>query len=120
MASRKLTKQIYKLLKKAVAAGTRKDCIAYGVKACARDLRRDKTGFLIIAGDMGPIDLISHLPVFAEEKDVPYCFIPCKEDLAAAVNTHDTLCVFVKENESITKLYATVLEEIKNVPAPVS
>jgi H/ACA ribonucleoprotein complex subunit 2 len=32
----------------------------------------------IIAGDISPIDVISHLPVFCEEQDVPYIFVTSK------------------------------------------
>ena len=33
----------------------------------------------MIAGDISPIDVITHLPVFCEDRDVPYIFVPSKE-----------------------------------------
>ena len=35
----------------------------------------------MIAGDISPIDVISHVPIFCEEKDVPYIYVPSKQVL---------------------------------------
>jgi H/ACA ribonucleoprotein complex subunit 2 len=36
---------------------------------------------LILAGNITPIDVITHLPVLAEENNIPYVFVPSKEEL---------------------------------------
>ena len=33
----------------------------------------------IIAGDISPIDVITHLPILCEDKDIPYVYVPSKE-----------------------------------------
>ena len=33
---------------------------------------------VVIAADISPLDVISHLPVFCEEKSVPYMFVASK------------------------------------------
>lgn len=33
----------------------------------------------IIAGDISPIDVITHVPVMCEDADVPYCYVPSKQ-----------------------------------------
>lgn len=33
----------------------------------------------IIAGDISPIDVITHVPVLCEEADIPYIYVPSKE-----------------------------------------
>lgn len=33
----------------------------------------------VIAGDISPIDVITHLPVLCEENDIPYIYVPSKE-----------------------------------------
>ena len=33
----------------------------------------------VIAGDISPIDVITHVPVLCEEADVPYIYVPSKE-----------------------------------------
>ena len=34
---------------------------------------------MIIAGDISPIDVVTHLPVLCEDHDVPYIYVPSKE-----------------------------------------
>jgi len=34
---------------------------------------------VILAGDTNPIDVICHMPVLCEEKEIPYCYVPSKE-----------------------------------------
>ncbi len=35
-------------------------------------------GLVIIAGDISPIAVISHLPVLCEDNDIPYIYVPSK------------------------------------------
>lgn len=42
---------------------------------------------VILAGDISPLDILSHLPVLCEEQDVPYIFVASKEALGAASST---------------------------------
>ena len=34
---------------------------------------------VIIAGDVSPLDIISHMPVLCEDKNIPYCYAPSKD-----------------------------------------
>jgi H/ACA ribonucleoprotein complex subunit 2 len=55
---------------------------------------------LIIAGDINPMDIISHLPVLSEEAQVPYIFVPSKAELGLASSTkRPTSCVMVCPNQ---------------------
>lgn len=54
------------------------------------------TRFLVLAADITPMDIISHLPVLAEEANIPYVFVPSKEELGQASSTkRPTSCVMV-------------------------
>ena len=33
---------------------------------------------VVLAGDVTPIDVYSHLPVMCEDRNVPYCYVPSK------------------------------------------
>lgn len=55
---------------------------------------------LILAADINPIDIISHLPVLSEEARVPYVFVTSKEELGHASSTkRPTSCVMVCPNQ---------------------
>ena len=51
---------------------------------------------LILAADITPMDIISHLPVLSEDENVPYIWLPSKEELGSASGTkRPTSCVMV-------------------------
>lgn len=93
LASKKTTKKAHKLVKKAASIKR----IRRGVKEVVKGLRKGETGLAILAGDIYPIDVVSHLPVLLEENNVPYIFVPSKFDLGAAASTkRPTSCVLVR------------------------
>ena len=55
-----------------------------GVKEVVKALKKDTKGFCVIAGDISPIDVITHVPILCEEADVPYVYVHSKEELGAA------------------------------------
>jgi len=83
LASKKSTKKVHKLVKK--AAGQKQ--IRRGVKEVIKGIRKGETGLAILAGDIYPLEVISHIPILLEEKDIPYLFVPSKQDLGAAAST---------------------------------
>ncbi len=52
----------------------------------------------VIAGDISPVDVITHLPVLCEENDIPYIYVPSKEVRGASVSP------VVLENTSVCGL----------------
>jgi len=115
LANKKSTKKIHKLVKKASSA----KILRRGVKELVKGVRKGDKGLAILAGDIYPLDVISHLPIMLEEKNIPYMFVPSKLDLGAAANTkRPTSCVLVmepnkqKDFEGL-ELYDAILEEAK-------
>lgn len=49
-----------------------------GVKEVVKSIRKGAKGLCIIAGDISPLDVVSHLPVFCEESGVQYVFVTSK------------------------------------------
>eukprot|EP00584_Thalassiosira_punctigera_P006906 CAMPEP_0172525444 /NCGR_PEP_ID=MMETSP1067-20121228/468_1 /TAXON_ID=265564 ORGANISM="Thalassiosira punctigera, Strain Tpunct2005C2" /NCGR_SAMPLE_ID=MMETSP1067 /ASSEMBLY_ACC=CAM_ASM_000444 /LENGTH=180 /DNA_ID=CAMNT_0013308697 /DNA_START=113 /DNA_END=655 /DNA_ORIENTATION=+ len=97
LASKKSTKRAHKLVRKA----TQSKSLRRGVKELVKGLRKGDKGLAILAGDVFPIDVISHLPVLLEEHNIPYLFVPSKRDLGAAACTkRPTSCVLVKAKTS--------------------
>ena len=116
MASKKLTKRLYKAVKKAQKAKRLKR----GVREVVKGLRKNEKGVVILAGDVSPIDVISHIPVFCEEKGVPYCYVPSRKDLgAAALTKRPTSVVIVQQNEEYKKLYDECYSAVDALPLPI-
>lgn len=92
LASKKLNKKLLKTVKKASKAKN----VKRGVKEVVKALRKGDKGLVVIAGDIYPEDVISHIPVLCEENSVPYIFIPSKQDLGSAGSTkRPTSVVFI-------------------------
>mmetsp|Transcript_15898 Transcript_15898/g.23248 ORF Transcript_15898/g.23248 Transcript_15898/m.23248 type:complete len:154 (+) Transcript_15898:181-642(+) len=119
LASKKSTKKAHKLVKKASSA----KIIRRGVKEVIKGIRKNEKGLCILAGDIYPIDVISHLPILLEEKGIPYLFVPSKQELGAAACTkRPTSVVLVRDPKKATgskksfdgeDLYNTLVDEAK-------
>ncbi|RLV85185.1 H/ACA ribonucleoprotein complex subunit 2 [Meyerozyma sp. JA9] len=110
LAPKKVNKKILKTVKKASKAKH----VKRGVKEVVKALRKGEKGLVIIAGDISPPDVISHIPVLCEDSSVPYVFIPSKEDLGSAGATkRPTSCVMVVPGGGKTKKNADKIDEYK-------
>jgi len=77
LADLKLTTRGLKLARKAAKAR----CIRRGVKEVLKAIRRKEKGVAIFAGNISPVEVIAHIPILCEENNIPYFFVPTKEDL---------------------------------------
>ncbi|CAL9078407.1 unnamed protein product, partial [Musa textilis] len=50
-----------------------------GVKEVVKSVRRGHKGLCVIAGNISPIDVITHVPILLEEADIPYIYVPSEE-----------------------------------------
>lgn len=68
----------------------------------------------IIAGDISPIDVITHVPVLCEESGILYCYVPAKDDLgSASLTKRPTSCVLVTKTEKNGDRFDKVKSELK-------
>jgi len=92
LAEKKLMKKLHKVVKKASKARQ----VKRGVKEVVKGIRKGEKGLLVLAADINPIDIISHLPIMSEEAQIPYVFVTSKEELGQASSTkRPTSCVMV-------------------------
>lgn len=74
----------------------------------------------IIAGDISPIDVITHLPILCEENGISYIYVNSKEALGTSSQTkRPTSCVLINstkiQEEKVKNLFDEVLSEIKTL-----
>ena len=85
----------------------------------------------MLAGNISPIDVITHVPVLCEDAGVPYIYVPSKEALGAAGGTKRPTSVMLvlpdplkgpavagADSEQLAAEYAKVIAKIK-AKAPV-
>lgn len=85
---------------------------------------------VVLAGDISPLDILSHIPVLCEETDNPYIFVTSKDDLGAASSTkRPTSCVMIcpgggkkaagkpedKPKEDYSEDYNAIAKEVKQL-----
>lgn len=72
---------------------------------------------VVLAGDISPMDILTHLPVLAEDASCPYIFVSSKELLGQASSTkRPTSCVMMcpadlKSNPKMSKKAKEVIEK---------
>jgi len=117
MASRKLAKKIFKVLKKSYKV---KYQVRIGMKECQLRIRKGERGFVVFAGDVTPIDIYCHMPSVCEEKKIPYVYVPTKRDLGSGMGVRrGSLMVMVRPHEDYQELYDECEQALKELPTAV-
>jgi len=83
-----------------VLAAAKNRAIKRGVKEVVKAVRKSPlanpsanpstttpTGLVILAADISPMDVISHIPVLCEDHGIPYVYVPSRAELGAAGST---------------------------------
>jgi len=55
-----------------------------GANEATKTLNRGISEFVVLAADTEPLEILLHLPLLAEDKNVPYVFVPSKQALGRA------------------------------------
>ncbi|PON92693.1 H/ACA ribonucleoprotein complex, subunit Nhp2, eukaryote [Trema orientale] len=129
LAGKKLCKRTLKLVRRAAEH----KCLKRGVKEVVKSIRRGHkgkqsatgtnpipvqvpmVGVCVIAGNISPIDVITHVPILCEESEIPYVYVPSKEDLAnAGATKRPTCCVLVSTKPAKGQLSPEEQEKLKS------
>ncbi|KAG7270581.1 hypothetical protein CRUP_000146 [Coryphaenoides rupestris] len=116
LASRKLSKKLYKCVKKAAKLKQ----IRRGVKEVQKFINKGEKGIVVLAGDTLPIDVYCHLPVMCEDRSLPYAYVPSKLDLGSSAGSKRPTCVIlIKPHEDYQEAYDECLGEVTVLPKPL-
>lgn len=107
--------RIYKTIKKAHKVKK----IFFGVKSVNKAIRKGNKGIVVLAGDVSPIDTISHYPVLCEENKIPYIFVDSKEELGNSCSSPKGMAVcFVlepKDDDEYKEYFSKVSSYLKKL-----
>ncbi|KAK7330121.1 hypothetical protein VNO77_24307 [Canavalia gladiata] len=71
-----------------------------GANEATKTLNRGISEFIVMAADTEPLEILLHLPLLAEDKNVPYVFVPSKQALGRACGvTRPVIACSVTTNE---------------------
>ncbi|CAG8642301.1 10837_t:CDS:2 [Dentiscutata erythropus] len=80
LADAELTNQILDLVQQAMHYKQLKK----GANEATKTLNRGMSEFIVMTADAQPIEILLHLPLLCEDKNVPYVFVPSKTALGRA------------------------------------
>lgn len=78
--SESLAEQTYDAIEKSEDTGK----VVIGTNEVTKAIERNEAELVVIAGNVSPEEIVMHLPSLAEERDIPYTFVPDKEELGLA------------------------------------
>ncbi|KIY65298.1 NHP2/L7aE family protein [Cylindrobasidium torrendii FP15055 ss-10] len=80
LANAELTNSILELCQQA----NRYKQLKKGANEATKTLNRGIAEFIVLTADTEPLEILLHLPLLCEEKNVPYIFVPSKAALGRA------------------------------------
>lgn len=93
--------------------------IKKGSNEVTKAAERGTAQFIILAEDVNPSELLAHIPMICQEKDIPFGYVPSQEFLAKAVGLGKGASAAAVAIMEITKgaqeKFHEVVDEIKNL-----
>ena len=107
---KELLDKVYEVIEVAKTTGK----IKKGTNETTKAIERGKAKFVAIAKDVSPAEITMHIPLIAEEKDIPCFTVPSKEELGASAGIDvGTGSVAVTEEGEAKNLIKEVLSKVK-------
>jgi large subunit ribosomal protein L7Ae len=78
--SKELQDLAYELIEKARDGGK----LGKGANEATKYVERGQAKIVIMAEDVTPEEILAHMPILCEEKNIPYTYVPSKEELGNA------------------------------------
>eukprot|EP00002_Diphylleia_rotans_P021547 TRINITY_DN418_c0_g1_i1.p1 TRINITY_DN418_c0_g1~~TRINITY_DN418_c0_g1_i1.p1 ORF type:complete len:129 (-),score=29.35 TRINITY_DN418_c0_g1_i1:513-899(-) len=96
LAPAQMTQKILDLVQQAVNYKQ----IKKGANETTKALNRGIAEFIVMAADTEPLEILLHLPLLCEDKNVPYVFVPSRQALGRACGvTRPVIAAVILTNE---------------------
>ena len=107
---KELVDKVYEIIETAKTSGK----VMKGTNETTKAIEKGKAKLVAIAKDVSPPEITMHIPLNAEEKDVPCFTVPSKEELGAAAGIQvGTGSVVVTEEGEAKNLIKELLTKTK-------
>jgi large subunit ribosomal protein L7Ae len=91
--------------------------IGKGTNEVTKAIERGDALLVVIAEDIDPPEIAAHLPVLADEKEIPYVYLPTKDELGEAaglnVGTASACIMDAGEADELVNEVVEKVEELK-------
>jgi large subunit ribosomal protein L7Ae len=107
---KELVDKVYQLLEEAKSTGK----IRKGANEATKAIEKGQAKLIVIAEDVNPPEVTMHLPLLADEKQIPYIYVPSRSELGAAGGMAvSTSAIAVLDAGEGFKQLKMILESIK-------
>jgi len=90
--------------------------IGKGTNEVTKAIERGNALLVIIAEDIDPPEIAAHLPVLAEEKEIPYVYLPTKDELGEAAGLNvGTASACIMDAGEADELVTEVVEKVEEL-----
>jgi ribosomal protein L7Ae-like RNA K-turn-binding protein len=89
-----------------------------GANEATKTLNRGQAEFVVLAADSEPLEILLHIPLLCEDKNVPYVFVRSKQALGRACGvSRPVIAASVTQNEGsqIKPQITTIQQEIEKL-----
>jgi len=109
-----LAEKVYEAVRRARETGK----IKKGVNETTKAVERGQAKLVIIAEDVDPPEIVMHLPLLADEKKIPYVYVPSKKRLgeAAGIDVAASSAAIIEPGEA-KALVDEIIERVKELRA---
>ncbi|KAJ7074302.1 50S ribosomal protein L30e-like protein [Mycena amicta] len=114
LADADLTNSILELVQQ---AGQYKQ-LKKGANEATKTLNRGIAEFIVLTADTEPLEILLHLPLLCEEKNVPYVFVPSKAALGRACGVNRPVIsasVTTSESKELSSQIITIKNAIEKL-----
>ncbi len=114
MASVEVPKELLDKVYEAIETAKTTGKIKKGTNETTKTIERGKAKMVVIAKDVTPPEITMHIPLIAEEKNVPCFTVPSKEELGAAAGIQvGTGSIAVVEEGEAKSLIKEIISKAK-------
>jgi len=110
-----VSKELQEKAYEAVEIARKTGKLKKGVNEVTKVVERGQAKLVLIAKDVNPPEIVMHLPVLCEEKEIPCIYVSSREELgnAAGLNIPTASVAIVNEGDA-TNLIRELKEALKN------
>ena len=109
-----IAEKAYEAVKKARETGGK---VRKGVNETTKSIERGEAVFVVVAEDVDPPEIVAHIPLLCDEKNVPYAYVPSKAELgkAAGIEVASSSVAIIDPGQAKSLMEALVekIEEVK-------
>jgi len=108
-----LTDKVYEAVEQARDSGQ----VRKGTNEVTKQTERKQAKLVVMATDVTPEEILAHMPLLCEDKDVPYAYVPSQADLgrAAGLNNVGTASVAITQPGDGEDLLKEIVKEIEDL-----